>query len=239
MQLSELIAEYRVRADDGSQPYRADDPTVTRWLNEAVDEACIRADLIFDTTSPFCTIPIQPNVPTYALAQPIHKISAAWSTTFRSNLEPTDQSALDRVGQHYPLHGRYRRRSWAWCDYWAQWRTQTGHPRFYLRDGQSIRLVPIPSDADTLNLEVYRTPRESERMRDPEDCPRIASVHHSGLTDWAMYRAFLRRDEDQNDPKLAATHLELFTARFGERPDANVARRRAEHRSRTTMVNWP
>jgi hypothetical protein len=55
---------------------------------------------------------------------------------------------------------------------------------------------------------------------------------------WALYRAYLRRDEDQTDPSLASTHLTLFTAAFGERPDANVQRRRQEHRSRTTTINW-
>lgn len=240
MQLRELITAYRDRADDESKPYRADDPKVTAWLNEAVDEACVRADLIFDTTSPFCAVPVVIDQANYRLAPEIHKISAAWSTRFNNPLDPTDQSALDRAGETYGLPGRYRGgRSWARCDYWAQWRTQKGHPRFYLRDGQQLRLVPIPTSTDTLNLEVYRIPTAGERMKDAGDCPRIASAHHAGLVDWVLYRAYLRRDEDQNDPKLAAEHLGLFEARFGERPDANVMRKRQEHRSHTTAVNWP
>jgi hypothetical protein len=175
----------------------------------------------------------------YELAACIFEIAAAWTDAYRWTLEGTDQSALDRAGQAYPLPGRYGRRGWARCEYWSQWRLQKGHPRFFIQDAQRLQLVPIPTAVDTLHLEVYRTAKESERMKGLESCPVIATAHRSGLVDWALYRAYLRRDEDQSDPKQAADHLALFEERYGLRPDANVARKRNERRSRTTTINWP
>lgn len=239
MNLSELTAAYRNRADDETAPYRADDKQVMAWLNEAVDEAAIRAKLIFDTSSTFCTIPIVVDRAVYTLAPEISEIAAAWTDVNRWSLDGTDQSALDRMGQAN-LRGRFgRSRDWAYCDYWSQWRLRKGHPRFFIQDGQRLQLVPIPTAADTLHLEVYRTTKESERLKGPQDCPAIATAHHSGLVDWALYRAYLRRDEDQTDPNLAAGHLALFEQRYGMRPDANVARKRNERRAHTTPINWP
>lgn len=240
MNLRELIAAYRHRAADETKPYANDDPVVTAWLNEAVDEAAIRAKLIFDTTSPFCTITIVVDKAVYELAPCVTEIAAAWTDQYRTTLDGTDQSALDRAGQAYPLPGRYgRRHGWERCEYWSQWRLQKGHPRYYIQDGQRLQLVPIPTAVDTLHLEVYRTVRDAERMKRPDDRPVIATVHHSGLVDWALYRAYLKRDEDQEDPKLAENHLALFEQRYGLRPDANVMRKRNERRSHTTAVNWP
>lgn len=242
MDLCALIEAYRDRSDDDTAPYRVDDTRVMRWLNEAVDEACIRASLIFDVASPMCSIALVPGQASYRLAPEIQKINAAWSDKFRTTLEPTDQSALDQAGAPYPVsryrYG-YRSRGVCFSEYWSQWRTQTGHPRYYLRDDRTLRLVPIPTDADTLHLEVYRTPTDAEQMKDGKDCPRIATIHHAGLVDWALYRAYMRRDEDQYDAKLAANQFGLFEARFGVRPDAQVLRKRAEHRSHVTAINWP
>lgn len=240
MNLRELIDAYRDRADDAKTPYRADDKQVTAWFNEAIDEAAIRGKLIFDATSPFCTMSVVVDQAVYKLAPCIIEIAAARTDKYRWTLDGTDQSALDRAGQTYALPGRYgRRRGLARCEYWAQWRLQKGHPRFFIQDEQRLQLVPIPTEADTVHLEVYRTTTDDERMKDSQDCPRIATAHHSGLVDWALYRAYLRRDEDQTDSKLASDHLALFEQRYGLRPDANVARKRNERRAHITPINWP
>ena len=56
--------------------------------------------------------------------------------------------------------------------------------------------------------------------------PEIHSRHHRNLIDWALYRAYSKRDADGMNESKAAFHLALFERNFGLRPDANVARKR-------------
>lgn len=244
MTLADLIDAYRNAADDETEPYRADDDRVTGWLNEAVDEACLRAKLIFDTTSPLCTVAVVAGTSTYKVHPAVDDIAAAWLDKHHNVLQPTDQSALDR-GRDVRWH--LQSPAWraayvdasAWCG--RNWRTWNGRPRFIMRDGNTIRLVPNPTDADTLHLEVYRRPLDDERLAvaNATACvPRVPFQYQQALVEWALYRSFMRRDEDQVDPSVAASHLQLFEAAFGSRPDANVVRKQHEQRSHTTMINW-
>jgi len=229
------MAGYRDRADDTAQPYGADDRTVTGWLNEAVDEAAIRAKLLFDSSSPICSLPIRANQAVYQLASAIDTVSDAWLESTGAQLVGTDQSAMDRL---QPPPG------WVVSpDNWPtiNWRKWTGRPRWFIQDDRRLQLVPVPTAADTLHLSVYRIAMSSERLRAENKSgePVIAGKWHERLIDWALYRAYSRRDEDQSDPNLAATHFGLFEASFGSRPSANVARKRNERRAHTTRINWP
>lgn len=245
MTLADLLDAYRNAADDETEPYRADDARVTGWLNEAVDEACLRAKLIFDTTSPLCTLRVVAGTQAYVLHPAIDDIAAAWMDKHHTVLQPTDQSALDR-GRDVRWH--LNSPSWraayvdasAWCG--SNWRMWNGQPRFIIRDGQSIRLVPNPTSDDVLHLEVYRRPLAAEKLdaANATTCvPRVSFQYQPALVEWALYRAFMRRDEDQVDPAVAAAHLQLFEAAFGPRTDANVVRKQHEQRSHTTVINWP
>ena len=49
MQLSDLIKRFRIDANDKVEPYFNDDESVTSWLNEAVNEACIRGRLLHES----------------------------------------------------------------------------------------------------------------------------------------------------------------------------------------------
>ena len=55
MTLEELIASFREDATDKVGPYLWEDETVTRWLNEAQDEAAVRARLLLDDSTPAVT----------------------------------------------------------------------------------------------------------------------------------------------------------------------------------------
>ena len=51
MTLAQLIAQFRREADDAVAHYLFSDAAVTDWLNEAVDEACVRSLLIHDVSA--------------------------------------------------------------------------------------------------------------------------------------------------------------------------------------------
>ena len=53
-----------------------------------------------------------------------------------------------------------------------------------------------------------------------------------------MARAYLKKDSQCYDPKLAAEHEARFTARFGAKIDANVRRKQRATRSHVTRINW-
>ena len=49
MQLSDLISRFRTLANDKVEPYFIDDDSVIDWLNDAVNEACIRSRLLHES----------------------------------------------------------------------------------------------------------------------------------------------------------------------------------------------
>lgn len=236
MKQCDLIQRYRKDADDLAQPYRNDDKTVVGWINEAVDEAAIRARLLFDTDATFCAIPIRAGQGVYQLASVIDTVQDAWLGSTGQIVVGTDQSALDRTNlpNVYAPTGES-----GWPA--SNWRTAAGTPQWFIQDGRRLQLVPIPPADDVLKLGVYRTTTQNEKLtasnKDQE--PVIAAQWHERLLDWVLFRAFSLRDEDQNDDRLALLHEAAFEASFGKRPDANVARKRRERRAHTTLINWP
>lgn len=240
MNLADLEATYREQADDRKQPYRVEPCDVMAWLNEAVDEACVRSRLLFDATSALCALPIIANQHTYQLDPSIFQIADARTDTYQIQLQGIDQSVLDRsAGPRFQSGRSLRHARIAYCDYWLHWRTQQGQPRYFIRDGLNVRLVPIPVLDDTLRIEVYRIPVGNERVSARSDTPRVPGIYHRNLVDWMLYRAYSRRDEEQSDPNLAAAALERFETTFGLRPGADMLRQRQELRSHTTVINWP
>lgn len=56
MNLQEMIQLYRAQADDGQPDPLCRDPILTIYANEAQEEACRRAQLLRDSTSPMCKV---------------------------------------------------------------------------------------------------------------------------------------------------------------------------------------
>ena len=49
MELRELIRRFRVESNDKVVPYFIEDDDVIAWLNDAVNEACIRGRLLYES----------------------------------------------------------------------------------------------------------------------------------------------------------------------------------------------
>lgn len=207
MTLTQLIALFRQEADDAVAPYLFSDTAVTGWLNEAVEEACVRALLVKDwTTTAVCSIDVAAGTSTYnAHASIINITRAAFLPTGGSDstvLYQTTEFDLDRLQ--------------------PGWRDETGEPEAFIHHDTKIRLGCIPESAGTLSLEVNRIPLAL--MATGTDVPEIAARHHRTLVQWALFRAFSVPDSEVVDPNKAAMAEREFTKMFGLRMDATTRR---------------
>lgn len=209
MRLNELISRYRTLANDKVEPYFVDDASVIDWLNDAVNEACIRGRLLYESqNSGVCNIAVTAGTSHYPLHESLYELSRVWFApddgSYGSCLSLMSAESLDQ---------RYK------CD---NWKKMQGVPQFVLQDDTTIRLVPIPILDGELQLEGYRVPLAP--MEDDDDMPEINPIHHVHLVQWVLYRAFSVPDAEFFDQSRAELAKQEFTDYFGERPDSDLRR---------------
>lgn len=208
MKFEELEAQYRERVGDHADPPLADAPTVLRWLNEAVAEACIRGDLIREAdAAELCEFSIAAESTT-AVTLP-----AAMQRIDYASFTPTDSEpiALKVEVSRMELDRLSR-----------TWRTDTGTPSRLLVEGRKMRIVVAPETAGVLRIEGWRIPLDDERMGARDSEPVIATLHHEKLVCWAVYRALSNPDGELFDQGKADRAYAEFQAYFGPRPDADA-----------------
>jgi hypothetical protein len=206
--------------DRGITRPRWSDIAINRSLNEAEQQACLRARLLFDEASKYTQITIVPNQAAYLLHPSIFEVHDIRDTvtTERLELATEDQLYLES----------------------ARWRTVIGTAaRKYIlqilpNERLQLLFTPVPSAATTLQLSVYRTPIMA--MESNDDPPEIAPRHHDGLIAWACYRCLSIRDVETYDPVKAADHKADFEKEFGILEDANVRRKKREKRNHTMVA---
>ena len=213
MELSDSISQYRTDADDKVEPYLSSDEEVTAWLNEAEEEAAIRARLLFDSsTTAVCDIAVSAGAVTagtrvYALHESVFEITRAVFIPTGSTTE-YDLYLTDRVEQDRAYPG---------------WRNLVDIPHQLIVDDTKIELGCKPSVAGIIRIECYRTPLV--KIEDStNETPEINRVHHRFLVHWVLHRAYNRPDSQIFDPGRAEREEALFTQQFGIRPDANNRR---------------
>lgn len=209
MQLSQLIQRFRVQANDKVEPYFNDDESVIDWLNDAVNEACIRGRLIQESdNADVCVIDIITGTAKYRLHESLYELSRVWfepgNGTRGSYLALMSAESLDQ---------KYK------CD---NWKLMQGIPQFAIQDDTGIRLVPSPNIEGALHLEGYRVPLVN--MQNENDEPEINSIHHIHLIDWALHKAFSVPDAEFFDPNRSALAEQKFEDYFGIRPDSDLRR---------------
>jgi len=222
MELAELIAQFRVDADDLQPTYLSSDAAITAWLNEAEQEAAIRSSLIHDaSTVAVCTIAVTAGVSTYPLHASIIDLTRAAFTptgsTEEQKLYLTDHVELDRI---YPT-----------------WRTYTDLPRYAMQTDTTLRLAAVPSTSGTIALECYRLPLKNIEDQTNES-PEIGRIHHRHLVQWALHRCYSRPDAEVHDPGRAALAEREFTRVFGLRPDASYRRDAQANRPHANKAVW-
>lgn len=201
MNLADLIAAYRSDAVDNALPYLASDSDLTIWFAEAQEEACIRARLIYDTsTLAICKVQVTAGTRSYPLHAAVFEIAFATLTDGNGEVSKLDQ--MDRV--------ELTRIS-------PDWRLKTERPKFLIHDDTRIELAFTPDQDYELTIEAYRLP-----LQPIANGLEIAGAHHRRLVDWALYRAYSRPDADLQDAEKAGNALANFEAYFGLRPDVDL-----------------
>ena len=209
MTLGELMAVFRSFVGDSSKPFIFEDELVKMWLNEAVDEACVRSLLIKDwSTTAVCNIAITAGTSTYSTHASIINITRA--ELFAAGDAETDGDVLGQVTEHYLDANE------------AGWRTRTERPVFFIHHDTKIRFGCLPETDGTLKLEVNRLPLAPMALT--TDAPEFAAKHHRHLVAWALHRAFSIPDTEVIDPARSARSEAEFTRMFGLRMDATIRR---------------
>lgn len=223
MQVSDIISRFRETVDDCHAPHFWSDDVVVGYLNEAVQEACERANLIEDRNTPaVCALAVVAGQARYALHPSVLLIKRA--TLNGALIHETSVEDLDEES--------------------SRWETRVGTPRRFLFEqaiggaAPHLQLVSIPAALGTVGLTVYRGALKPLSATRPTDVPEIPARYHTRLLDWMYHRAYFKQDADSFDASKAAQSLALFEQAFGERPDANVQRKQADRQPPIVRCAW-
>ena len=221
MNLEQLTAQFRVDADDLTEPYFWNAEWIATWLTEAQAEAAIRGRLLYEAANPaVCQIAVAANAATHdlhkSLFELVHLRFQATGATTSSVLSIKAREELDRIR--------------------PGWRDETGTPRHAVQDDTRITLVPRPELAGTLHVEGYRVPLKA--LENDTDKPELNEAHHRHLVHWALHRAFSKPDSETIDPTRAAAAEAAFTRYFGPSPDADLRRSTRHDEVQTNKAFW-
>ena len=207
MTLEELIAQFRVDADDRVRPYLWDDEAVTGWFTQAVAEAAIRGRLLHESSNPtVCQIAVQAGVDAYPLHLALYEIDyLAFKPEGAEARQPV--KLVSRLEMDHIRPG---------------WRDRTGRVDYAIQSDTSIRLALMPDADGVLFIEGYRVPLAP--LEDDDDQPEIHQAHHAKLVHWALHRAFSIPDTETMDKGRAEAAEQAFTSCFGARPDSDLRR---------------
>lgn len=207
MNLGELLAAVRDTLDDNSSPPLYSDEELTRYLNNAVREACLRARLLQDDSGDACRVPMLAGVTRYDLEPEVLVVRAVHITGRREPLLRTTAARLDRIAPG-----------------WSHETQLPGTPQYAIFDVQqkTLTLHRPPIGDGTIYLRVWRQPSVAEQLEQPDDEPVLRLTDPESLKHWALAEAYLKKDGELYDPEKAATHDGIFTARFGPRPDEHT-----------------
>lgn len=221
MNLEQLIKQFRIDADDLTEPHFWDAEWIAVWLTEAQTEAAVRGRLLYEAADPaVCQIAVAANAATHdlhkALFELVHLRFQPTGAATSSVLYIKTREELDRIR--------------------PGWRDETGTPRHAIQDDTRITLVPRPEAAGTLHIEGYRVPLKA--LENDTDKPELNEAHHRHLVHWALHRAFSKPDSETIDPARAATAEATFTRYFGPSPDADLRRSTRHDEVQTNKAFW-
>lgn len=199
MNLQQLRGATRDRLDDWAQPFGWSDAEINAWINEAVQEASLRAGLNVEVVS----VATRPNIAKLQLPDVlafIHEVR--WIAT------PIDLMSRWRV------LARFNQR--ALVSDWTDNPIIVGDPARYTVEGRYFWLYPMPEVAGRLEFRANVYPPPLERDSDEPDLP---PALHRHLLEWVIYRAGQKRDEDYMLPNPEQYEIN-FARVFGSRAGA-------------------
>lgn len=216
MERAALRGLFRARVDDNESPPLWVDDYVNDLLNEAVQEANLRARLLVDQTTDAVTlINVVGGTAKYQLHPSIIVLRRAEFQLTTGCMPPRvlDRRSYDELDRRWPY-----------------WRSLTGViPVDVIQDfdENALTLSPVPECDGTLRLTVWRHPLDIEVMDTDADEPVIRQQYHRRLIEWAAYQVYNNKDTEKYDPASAERALAMFTKEYGERPTVAQLRRLA------------
>lgn len=215
-----LRRRVRLLATDTAAPYLWQDEDIDDWLNEAQQEAAIRARLLRATPAShpaLCEYPLAAGETAITVPDQIYEIShQEWA----AGSERRPLKLVSREWMDTTLPG---------------WRAMpAADPDYLVQDRQQLEVVPPPIADGSVRIEGYRLP---EPMQADNDEPRIPLAHHIHLVQWALHVGYSLPDAETFNPGKSQAAEAEFTRYFGARPDADL---RADTRNDEThrIVSW-
>lgn len=210
------MAVTREWLDDQKKPYLWPNESLTRGLNNAVREACLRARLLKDDSvslPELCQIAVRAGQPRVKFAREILVPRNGRMLSGGCTIWALTAESMDRHRPHWETDG-----------------SNACQPEYMVMDlaQKTLHLYPTPAEDDTLLLRVWRTPLKKELLRNPDDEPVIELPDAQELCHWACYEALLNQDSETENDAKAATHLATFEQRFGSRPSLHDMARWAD-----------
>ena len=203
MRREALRRRVRLLAQDTTLPYLWQDEDIDDWLNEAQQEAAIRARLLRATPAS------HPALCEYTMA------AGETAITVPDQLYEISHQEWNAGGERRPLKLVSRE----WMDTTLPgWRASpAAEPDYLVQDRQALEVVPAPSTDGAVLIEGYRLP---EPMELDADEPRIPLAHHIHLVQWALHIGYSLPDAETLNPGKSQTAEAEFTRYFGARPGA-------------------
>ena len=215
-----LRRRVRLLAQDTATPYLWQDEDIDDWLNEAQQEAAIRARLLRATPQShpaLCEFSLTAGESAVTVPDALYEIShQEWA----AGSERRPLKLVSREWMDTTLPG---------------WRAMpAADPDYLVQDRQQLEVVPPPIADGSVRIEGYRLP---EPMQANNDEPRIPLAHHIHLVQWALHVGYSLPDTETLNPDKSQAAEAEFTRYFGARPDADL---RADTRNDEThrIVSW-
>lgn len=217
--LADIRRRTRSRLDDLKKPYLWSDQDLLDYINDALRDACIRANLVIQDDIP---LPFKQNADLtwkskYNLASGILDVQSV-----RLNSQPSvtlHRTSFRRQEQYFGGRPVSEGAPWAY----ALDKTQAGTGVDSGILVRAISFIGIPIEADTALLDVIRLPILLEH---DDDVPEIDEIWHPDLVFGITELAYLKRDADTFDPKKSERDGAIFESKFGPRLPAVVIRER-------------
>lgn len=230
MNLKKIRERGRKKIDDTAKAnggYLWSDDQLDEWINEAVDEICLRSRTLQDATSAFCTLKIRAGVNRYELDPSILVVRRA-----KLDSQPRDptlcMTTMDILDTRFPT----------WDNPVVTGPPQWGFTNKDYGDHLTLFVAPYPSQDDTLRLTVWRLPTPDERLCDDDDVPPIPSRQHKDIDYWIEHKAFEIKDSEMYDPDRSTKALAMFDAIFGERPTEHELKLMGTNRLRGVKADF-
>ena len=223
MLLTELILILRNQyLDDVAEPYLWTDPELVSYISQAQNEACERANLIIDESTPaVCQVPIQVGIVGYSLSDKVLLVKRCSFGTSGDTTYPLTQRTRSRLDQTHP-----------------GWDNHSGGPRAYIcEDNGEITIVPATigttgtsgtasttGTSGTAFLQVSRYPINDLSLNSSAGSgtaglgityPEIPAQYHIKMLSRAASLAFLKNDSETFNIAKAEKYEAIFDRDFG------------------------